>query len=204
MTPTRPPSKRKIPRPVAAPNAINQDDVGFIFQDLKKTDPRVWQAITSLKAHLAPEPFYAEVMLSGKQTVANDVLDHPCILRLPIDPYGIFTYKSILLQDCTVVCKVPPVFQDYVADVLITRNQRQTFTSIFKSDSKKAIIRVGTYETKLDFGVFGTTELYDDDEFRIDVLQADSAIRDCWIMLRGTADFERDNQQQNIQQSVPG
>lgn len=176
----------------SAPNSINQDDVGFIFQDLKLTSPRVWQAITSLKSHPLPMPFVAEIVLPGTQTVGQDVLDHPCILKLPIDPYGVWEVSSVILQDLLIACKAKPSSSDYIVDILITRNNRETFTSIFHSDSIMAKIKAnGDFQYLITGKELGTIELRDNDGFRVDIVQADSTVKDCWIILRGYANLKK-------------
>ena len=97
-----------------------------------------------------------------------------------------------------------PDTTDYVADVLITRNKRQTFDSLFKSTSSKAIIRIGTYLTKIDGSDLGTTELFDDDEVRVDVVQTDTTIQKVWIVFRGSLNYEKDKRQQEVTLPIRG
>lgn len=183
----------ETPRPTSSPNIINQDDVGFMFQDLRTKEPRVWQAITSLKAFPAPQPFYAEIILGGKQKAKKDVLTHPCILQLPLDPYKMWKTQSVILIDGAISCKVPPKDSDYLVDILITRNQRKTYTSIFTSESTMPRLKPNSsVYVKYEASNFGTTELYADDEFRVDILQADSTVEDCWLILRGIANMLKD------------
>lgn len=165
-----------------------------MLQDLRSSDPRVWQAITSLDSHRVPIYFYAEIILPGNQTVAQDVLCHACILRLPIDPYRMWKVQSVLLQDVTITCKQMPTTADYTVDVLITRNKRETFTSLFLSTSQLPTIRPnGDYEIQLDAKMnLGTVELFDNDEFRVDVVSADETVKDCWLVFRGVTNLLRD------------
>jgi len=179
-------------RPKSSPNMINQDDVLALFQDLKIDNPRVWQAITSLQASLPPQSFYSEIILGGQLIVATDVLYHPCILRLPIDPYRMWKVQSIILQDIEIACKTPPQDSDFTVDILITRNQRATFNSIFTSPSNLATVKVGNYFNKISESAIGTKELFEDDEFRVDIVSADSTVRDAWIVIRGTANLLKD------------
>lgn len=163
-----------------------------IFQDLKLSNPRVWQAVTSLTSYPQPIPFYAEIILPGTPAVGTDVLNHPCIVRLPTDPYNKWTVTSVLLTDVMIACKQIPTANDFVADVLISTDLRKTFSSIFNSRSLKCALKAnGKFVTKIQTSELGTTELFDDDEFRIDVLQTDTAVKDVWIVLRGAANIKK-------------
>jgi len=196
---TFPNSRTKVEssRPKSSPNMINQDDVLALFQDLKLDNPRVWQAITSLQANLPPQAFYAEIVLAGQVQVGTDVLNHPCILRLPIDPYRMWKVQSVILQDIEIACKVPPQSSDFTVDILITRNQRVTFNSIFTSPSNLATVKAGSYFNKISESAIGTKELFEDDEFRVDVVSADSTVTDAWIVIRGTANLLKDKPSSN-------
>lgn len=176
----------------AAPNTINQDDVAFGFQDLKKDNPRVWQAISTLTSYPEPIPFYAEIILPGTPAIGTDVLTHPVIIRLPIDPYQKWEVTSVILQDVMIACKVVPTTNDFVADVLVSRDLRKSFTSIFNSDSKKCALKAnGKFVTKIQSSELGTQELFDDDEIRVDIIQDDPGVKDCWIVIRGSANIKK-------------
>jgi hypothetical protein len=160
---------------------------------LKLNDPRVWQAITSLTSNPPPQAFYAEIVLAGPQEEAQDVLYHPCVLRLPIDPYRMWKVQSVILQDVAIYCKGSPATNDFSVDVLITRNNRATFTSIFLSGNVPTI-KVGNYSGKISDAGIGTKELFEDDEFRIDVVSTDMSVASCWLVIRGTANLLKDKQ----------
>ena len=186
------------PKPDASLNTINQDEVGFMFQDLKQDNPRVWQAITSLQSNPPPQAFYAEIILAGSQLEEQDVLRHPCILRLPIDPYRMWKVQSVILQDIEIACKQMPQDKDFIVDILISRNKRVTFNSIFLSSANLPTIKVGgTYYNKISGASIGTNELFEDDEFRVDIIQADNFVLDCWIVIRGTANLLKDKPSSN-------
>lgn len=176
----------------SAPNTINQDDLGTQFQDLKITTPRVWQAITSLKSLMAPMPFYAEVILPGVQAVGTDVLDHPVILKLPVDPYGVWAITSVLIQEIVVACKIRPTSSDYIADILGSRDKGQNYVSIFNSNSKKAYLKAnGDFRTVIGPTELGANEAFDGDMVRIDIIQADGTVSGVWILIRGYANLKK-------------
>lgn len=182
-----------------SPNTINQDDMAFGFQDLKQDNPRVWQAITSLKSYPQPMPFYAEIILPGNPAVGQDVLTHPVVIRLPIDPYNKWVVSSILLQDVMIACKAIPTTNDFVADILVSRDLGQSYTSIFNSSSAKCALKAnGKYGTKIEQTEFGTTEWFDDDVIRVDIVQTDPSVQDCWIVLRGSANFKKFKPDQEV------
>lgn len=170
----------------SAPNAINQDEMAFILQELKISNPRLWQAISGLKSNPPPMPYNYEISLPGKQNVVVKALGYSPILRMPTDPYGVWEIDSLILQSVEITCKIKPASSNYVADVLVSRNRRDTYVSIFKSSSTKLILKVGgDYSKLIGATELGTTEFFDGDEFQLDVIQADGTISDVWIALRG-------------------
>ena len=181
------------PRPAAAPNILNQDDLGYIFQDLKTSNSRLWQAITSLKAYMAPMPINYEFSTYNSNLAPAANIAPPCIVRLPTDPYGKWKVQSILIQDITLVSKTKPTSGQIVVDILVSRDKRRNYFSIFKSTSDKAIVRSGgDYWSKIEIKELGTTELFEEDDIRIDLLQAGSGVANFWLLLRGTANLLKD------------
>lgn len=179
-------------RPITQLSSLNLDELGSQLQDLKQANPRLWQVITSLRTLPMPQAFYAEIILPGAQVAGQDVLDNPVILRLPQDMYNVWNYNSVLLQDVSIACKVMPTTQDYIVDILITRDLRKHWTSIFKSTSKLPRIQVnGNFWTVIDNSDLSTTELLDGDEFRIDVIQADASVANVGLLIRGNANIQR-------------
>lgn len=175
----------------ATPNMINQDEVSFMFQDLKQANARIWQAITSLKAPLTPLPFYMEITIPGSQAAGNDILSYPCILRLPQDPYGSWTVTSVIIQTITIISKSPATTTDFVADLLITRDKRNKFQSIFNSSSRKAILQKTAYVNDIGDKELSISEFFEGDEFRVDLISTDSLVGGVWILLRGFANMKK-------------
>lgn len=160
-----------------------------MVQNLKQANPDVWKAFISLKSNPPPAPFFLKIDLPYNVSVGTDVVQNPIVIRIPTDPYGVWDFSSVVIQDIETICKIQPSTKDYLADLLITRNKRDKFVSVFGSSSVKLAIKLKSGYSVVTTNIT-TTEWLDNDELRVDVTQTDGIIRGVSIIARGYYDLK--------------
>jgi hypothetical protein len=122
------------------------------------------------------QEFTAVFVLPGNATVADDVLSNRG--RLQIND----RYRVKLTGAYATAKTTGPSGGDWTADIQISRDGITTWSSIFPTGEPVTIVDGDRLGEKLDFAI---ADLYDQDEFRLDVLTANGAV-DVEVTLRGT------------------
>lgn len=174
----------------ASGSSVITEPFDHLIQHIKQYDPRLYEAlkrIMSLQSNVEDinelsqlfqpisDPEKIRAIVPGLQVVADDVAVNRYTVKIDID-------KKIVLELCSITAKTsPPLTGDYEIDWLRSKDEAATFDSLFPDgDRPKLLLGDHTREHKS----FAIVELFNDDELRFDVKQANGA-NDIESVLKG-------------------